>query len=67
MASCPDLIVNVDLSLKDYFAAAALQGLCTYLGPPDSNKTALGYAGHAYLLADVMLARREAEKIASES
>jgi hypothetical protein len=56
------------MTLRDYFAAAALQGLCAGFSahpnddwPRDDEPE--GYevtAGHAYLLADAMLKARDA-------
>jgi hypothetical protein len=47
------------ISLRDYFAAKAMQGLLTnFKYDYDEN----GYAQSAYKIADAMLAAREAEK-----
>lgn len=55
------------ISLRDYFAAAALQGLMAYTGgvTEDGNATKryaaarAAIAEEAYLMADAMLAERE--------
>ncbi len=49
------------MTLRDYFAAAALQGL---LASPDTVGTAgfVAYAYHAYQYADAMLAERAKTK-----
>jgi hypothetical protein len=46
---------NPGLSLRDYFAAVALQGL---LANPKVVYSARGFASNSYLLADAMLAER---------
>ena len=53
------------LSMRDYFAAAALQGMCCNGFQPCTNNTPPqwdfdGYASRAYLLADAMLKARSA-------
>jgi hypothetical protein len=45
------------MSLRDYFAAKAMQGLLTNFGYEEN-----GYAQSAYKIADAMLAAREAGK-----
>jgi hypothetical protein len=48
------------MSLRDYFAAAALQGLLAHLiGVENANGNASKYAGRAYQYADAMLAARK--------
>jgi hypothetical protein len=46
------------MDLRDYFAAAALQGLLS--GNPDADCEPIGYAKDAYLYADQMLKARDA-------
>ena len=46
------------LSMRDYFAAAALQGICA--SGPSKEYTDQRLANEAYKLADAMLAEREA-------
>ena len=48
------------LSLRDYFAAAALPGLLGYWN--QTQKTERDFAKDAYLLADAMLAERAQQK-----
>jgi hypothetical protein len=48
------------MSLRDYFAAAALQGLLAHLiGVENANGNTSKYAGRAYQYADSMLAARK--------
>jgi hypothetical protein len=48
------------MSLRDYFAAAALQGLLAHLiGDIIANGNASKYAGRAYQYADAMLTARK--------
>lgn len=50
-----------NMSVRDYFAAAALQGLCAATGPDYSPSRLLnmeGFAEDAYHMADAMLAAR---------
>lgn len=54
---CPTF--NVGMSLRDYFAAAALTGLITVM---NAENMALYAASNAYELADKMLAEREKSK-----
>jgi hypothetical protein len=46
------------MSLRDYFAAAALQGFLAH-PDPDPDKPAVTFAAWAYEQADAMLAARE--------
>ena len=46
------------ISIRDYFAAAALQGILT---DPQCEGLCEDYAKHAYLCADAMLKAREAK------
>lgn len=46
------------MTLRDYFAAAALQGL---LADSEREASCKEYADHAYLCADAMLKAREAK------
>lgn len=51
------------MTLRDYFAAKALQGLCAAMGPDYSPARIIngeGVAQDAYYLADDMLKAREA-------
>ena len=56
----PDGVLNQEavygMTLRDYFAAKAMQGL---LSDTDVRSTPEEFAFHAYLLADAMLAARE--------
>lgn len=45
------------MTLRDYFAAKAMQGFCTQ--PPDQFSTLCNVAAQAYLLVDAMLAERD--------
>jgi hypothetical protein len=48
------------MTLRDYFAAAALQGLLAHIiGVENANGSALKYAECAYEYADAMLAARK--------
>jgi hypothetical protein len=47
------------MTLRDYFAAAALQGNITYLGMPITREGANARAMEAYEVADAMLRARE--------
>ena len=47
---------SAGMSLRDYFAAAALQGL---LADSEREASCKDYANHAYLCADAMLKARE--------
>jgi hypothetical protein len=48
------------MSLREYFAAAALQGLLAHIiGVQNANGSALKYAERAYEYADAMLAARK--------
>jgi hypothetical protein len=48
------------MSLRDYFAAAALQGLIAHIiGVENANGSALKYAECAYKYADAMIAARK--------
>jgi hypothetical protein len=56
-----EIMPSVGISLRDYFAAAALQGLmdgwlCT---SKDDGITHLHFAQSAYMFADAMLKQRE--------
>ena len=44
------------MSLRDYFAAKAMQGMLSDMG---SQGTTAQYSSHAYLMADAMLKARE--------
>ena len=46
------------ISIRDYFAAAALQGL---LADSEREASCKDYANHAYLCADAMLKARDAK------
>jgi hypothetical protein len=51
------------MSLRDYFAAAALQGLCASFDGPCLNDAFLsGVTRRAFDVADAMLAAREREE-----
>ena len=52
----PQLTIKGGMTLRDYFAAAALQGLLT---DPQREGLCDDYAKHAYLCADAMLKARE--------
>jgi len=47
---------HLGLSIRDYFAAAALHGL---LANPDANGSRWEFADDAYIHADAMLERRK--------
>jgi hypothetical protein len=47
------------MTLRDYFAAKAMQGMVNY-GPWSDNHDRMQIAGCAYKLADAMLKAREA-------
>jgi hypothetical protein len=49
------MMINMGMSLRDYFAAQALQGLVTNEGASSSAR----YAEIAYLLADAMMEARK--------
>jgi hypothetical protein len=49
--------LSSQMTLRDYFAAAALQGLAAKYGGADYSTFAI----YAYGFADAMLAKREAE------
>lgn len=49
-------IRHIGLSLRDYFAAAALQGMLASSSPGQFSEA--DYAGAAYTQADAMLAER---------
>lgn len=49
---------NSGMTLRDYFAAKAMQGL---LGDPNIQATKLEFATEAYAMADAMLRAREAK------
>lgn len=55
-------LCHEDLTLRDYFAAKAMQAFCNRFGPDIETKNdwymQVG-APHAYLVADAMLAARE--------
>lgn len=57
------LRLNGGMTLRDYFAAAALQSLITMMALPAGEiaKQRLPLAEDAYLLADAMLAERSKE------
>lgn len=44
------------MSLRDYFAALAMQGFCA---DPETNNSADKFAAAAYAMADAMLLERE--------
>ena len=48
-----------DLSLRDYFAAAALQGIVAHPGMEPDDASPSGCAELAYRFADAMLAARD--------
>lgn len=52
-----DEVVNPGMTLRDYFAGQALQGLIS--GLPDSDCGIDGFAHDAYMYADAMLEERE--------
>jgi hypothetical protein len=61
---CPT--INLGMTLRDYFAAAALQGLCAGFSTTDKNwprdDEPEGYdvaAEHSYQMADAMLKKRD--------
>lgn len=65
---CQDLTIEEQrgMTLRDYFAAVALQGLCAGFCSQDRNwprdDEPEGYdvaSGHAYLMADAMLKARK--------
>jgi hypothetical protein len=47
------------MNLRDYFAAAVLQGLCASLGPCIDDAFLSALARRAFDIADAMLAARE--------
>ena len=52
----PPSNINVGMTLRDYFAAAALQGM---LANEDGDRNMENKAGKAYYYADAMLAERK--------
>ena len=46
------------MTLRDYFAAKAMQGILCGRNPSDVATVCMAYATHAYLYADAMLAER---------
>jgi hypothetical protein len=48
---------NSGMSLRDYFAAAALQGLCALNSGPDVDAASLAF--DAYMVAEAMLKERQ--------
>jgi hypothetical protein len=55
------------MSLRDYFAAAALQGLCaSFDGACLDDAFVSGVARRAFDIADAMLAARERKEVADE-
>lgn len=54
--SNPDVFLG--MSLRDYFAAKALQGLCS--DPATEGTPVIEMASHCYGIADAMLAARSA-------
>ena len=52
----PQLTIKGGMTIRDYFAAAALQGL---LADSEREASCKDYANHAYLCADAMLKARE--------
>jgi len=69
--SCFDSVSQDGMTLRDYFAAAALQGMLANSGGPIQansldgwgivNTTRKDVASDAYIFADAMLAARSAE------
>ena len=51
-------IQNEGMSLRDYFAAGALQGLLAYEGISSNRKEPEAFAAAAYAVADAMLEQR---------
>jgi hypothetical protein len=51
------MMINMGMSLRDYFAAKAMQGFASYIGP---SMTFESRAKIAYEWADAMLKAREA-------
>lgn len=51
-------VVDLGMTLRDYFAAAALTGIIAQL-PLSERPNSKAYAAHAYVFADSMLAERE--------
>lgn len=61
--------LKIDMELRDYFAAAALQGMLAESSPPDDGDEfmrecnypafCMGFAKSAYAMADAMLKARE--------
>lgn len=48
------------MTLKDYFAAKAIQGFCANIGSPADQELLEKYAvAEAYIIANLMLAERE--------
>lgn len=59
-AGIDEQVVNPGMTLRDYFAGLALQGLVrAHTGRPYHNKAALQHAKSAYDYADAMLGARE--------
>ena len=54
---CPT--INLGMSLRDYFAAKAMQGICSNRSHSDLKGHALVSAKVAYTLADAMLKARQ--------
>lgn len=52
-----DVVFNAGMTLRDYFAAKAMQGACADPNSSTSSKAML--AAWAYGIADAMLAARE--------
>jgi hypothetical protein len=52
------LYANPGMSLRDYFAAKALQGLCS--DPSTEGTPVMEMAAHCYGISDAMLAARSA-------
>lgn len=63
----PDTMVNVavGMTLRDYFAAKAMQGWLSSYGPDDKHPATAGdadfVAQRSYAMADAMLAARGAQ------
>ena len=53
--------MHIGMTLRDYFAAKAMQGFCATLGDvsPNSPPYWSVLAGDAYVMADAMLTARE--------
>ena len=56
---CPQLTIKGGISIRDYFAAAALQGLLA--SPAEDDFGVSHFATAAYEVADAMLKAREAK------